>query len=163
MVRTDMIYCTHPTLSCLAYRDIGSLWKSDNLAQPLSIDGSYVPSKGNFVLKTKKPVETKNTEGEGECIIDSTADRIEDTEVVLGGEGQGRVYKLVESHRHMMLKWKSRLQRWLYTAFYSLPLVLGFDFVEEKQKLEVTPFDNFVYYPVRISTISPLTTQGVLF
>lgn len=159
MLRTEMIYCTQPTVSCVARRHFGSRWQpeSQHMAQPLSIDGSYIVSPSD--LGNTQPSRTKPVQAECRLDKDSPSDDLPLTEAPT--RQQGQVYNVIESHRHLMLKWKSRLQRWLYTIFYSLPLLFGVDFVSEKQHLETVIFDSFLYQPVcMISTC--LTVRNLI-
>jgi hypothetical protein len=115
-----------------------------NHAQPLSVDGSFIPRSISDSPAEVKTISTPESNSE-ECEIQSQPAGLGVQEVKQDG---GKAYKRVESHRHLMLKWKSTLQRWTYAIFYSLPMVLGLDWVEEKQTREVTILDNFLYQPV---------------
>jgi len=51
------------------------------------------------------------------------------------------------SERHAMIRWKTPLQRWIYTLFYAFPLVLGFPQVEEKQQLDILMAEEYKFSP----------------
>eukprot|EP01126_Amoeba_proteus_P030840 TRINITY_DN3039_c0_g1_i4.p1 TRINITY_DN3039_c0_g1~~TRINITY_DN3039_c0_g1_i4.p1 ORF type:complete len:240 (-),score=43.92 TRINITY_DN3039_c0_g1_i4:111-830(-) len=162
MIHTQMIFCTKPNFSCFTSNPFRGLYRQD---QVITSDGTLIRElpqddregggggRGSGDVNGVLGGVGCGTGGGGGDTMQNQAVsmRVNPLRPSSKNTVDGRPNFILESHRHVMLKWKSTFQRIVWDLFYAVPFVLGWSMSLSKQVLRTPIFDSFVYEPVSSS------------